>query len=633
MEKSTTFKWHNKIWFVVLVLSFGWLFLHYAYFTVNADDNIFIFLGHRFATTSNFHGSSHYRLPFNKDIHFAREEPQYDRPPVTNVNTLLPEKKDENVRDHVQSLDTMVNEKRHENGRGSFENVNTIEYEKKRANGIKKHRHRHRKVLPKKNHEVENVGMFRNVSKENHFSKDNNKVDLVGAKSTAKKHEGMKNGDIVTSKHPCAGRYIYVHEIPSRFNEDMLKNCASLNKWTNMCDFTSNLGLGPVIEDSTSVFLKRGWFKTSQFLLEVIFHNRMTQYKCLTKDSTIASAIYVPYYAGLDVSRYLWFSNASMKDADSLDLVKWLREKPEWRKMWGRDHFMVAGRITWDFRRIKRDSEDWGNQLLVLPETKNMTVLVIEKSPWANNDFAIPYPTYFHPSRVDQVFSWLRKMRKQKRPYLFCFAGAPRPGREDSIRGHLFNQCRIAEKKCKLLECQVREESKCHQPAYVMEVFQSSEFCLQPPGDSYTRRSIFDSILAGCIPVFFHPGSAYIQYLWHLPKDYTTYSVFISEKDVQDGKVSIEKILSEIPKAKVRYMRAEIIKLIPSIIYTDPRFRLDAVEDAFDVTIKRVLERVDKLRKGVDSSLRVKEELTWKHSLSGIVGEQKWDSFFVKKAG
>lgn len=86
-------------------------------------------------------------------------------------------------------------------------------------------------------------------------------------------------------------------------------------------------------------------------------------------------------------------------------------------------------------------------------------------------------------------------------------------------------------------------------------------------------------------------------------------------------------MLSRIPKGKVESMRAEVIKLIPRIIYADP------VEDAFDVTIKKALDRVDKPREGVDSSLNVAEELTWKYSLSGTVGEHKWDSFFVKKEG
>ena len=172
--------------------------------------------------------------------------------------------------------------------------------------------------------------------------------------------------------------------------------------------------------------------------------------------------------------------------------------------------YQVAGRITWDFRRVKKDSAGRGNQLLMLPEARNMTVLVIEKSPWNNNDFSIPYPTYFHPSKVEQVFEWENKMEKQKSPFLFCFASVPRPRRQGSIRGQIFEQCKVAGSKCKVLECEVREGSNCHQSGYVMEVFQSSEFCLQPSADSYTRRSIFYSILAGCIPVFFHPGSAYV---------------------------------------------------------------------------------------------------------------------------
>uniref|UniRef100_A0A0E0ED15 Uncharacterized protein n=1 Tax=Oryza meridionalis TaxID=40149 RepID=A0A0E0ED15_9ORYZ len=40
--------------------------------------------------------------------------------------------------------------------------------------------------------------------------------------------------------------------------------------------------------------------------------------------------------------------------------------------------------------------------------------------------------------------------------------------------------------------------------------------------DSYTRKSTFDSMLAGCISVFLHPASAYNQYTWHLPRDRTT---------------------------------------------------------------------------------------------------------------
>lgn len=436
------------------------------------------------------------------------------------------------------------------------------------------------------------------------------------------------------SKDSCSGRYIYVHDLPRRFNEDMIRHCRSLSNWTNMCFFTANMGLGPSVSDFERVRSKTSWFATNQFLLEVIFHNRMKQYECLTNDSSLASAIYVPYYAGLDVSRYLWYSSKSMRDAASLEVVKWLREKPEWKKMWGRDHFLVAGRITWDFRRTGEKESDWGNKLMLLPESRNMTMLVIESSPWDKNDFAIPYPTYFHPSTDNEVFRWQNRMRRQKRRYFFSFAGAPRPNLQDSIRTEIIEQCQAsAGRKCRLLECRDRA-NKCYKPIHVMKMFQNSVFCLQPPGDSFTRRSAFDSILAGCIPVFFHPGSAYVQYLWHLPKDYTKYSVYIPANDVKSGKVSIQKILLRIPKAKVRAMREEVIRQIPRVIYAHPRSRLETLEDAFDITVKGVLERVEtirrEMREGKNTSYAFAEEFSWKYNLAGTVGEHEWDPLFAR---
>ncbi|XP_019199137.1 PREDICTED: probable xyloglucan galactosyltransferase GT11 [Ipomoea nil] len=431
----------------------------------------------------------------------------------------------------------------------------------------------------------------------------------------------------------CAGRYIYMHDLPGRFNEDLMKECRLLNKWVDMCGYLVNMGLGPVLGNRR--FLQsRGWFSTNQFSLEPIFHSRMKQYECLTNDSSRAAAVFVPYYAGFDVVRYLWDDfNASVRDSGALGLVKWLREKPEWGFMGGRDHFMVAGRITWDFRRLDDGDSSWGNKLMLLPECRNMTVLTIESSPRDKNDFAIPYPSYFHPSTADQVLQWQNRMRRQRRRTLFAFAGAPRPNLDDSIRGQVIRQCLKSRTKCRLSECKP-DRRKCDNPVYVMRMFQSSDFCLQPPGDSFTRRSTFDSILAGCIPVFFTPASAYVQYLWHLPRNFAKYSVLIPEGDVRGNNASIENILSGISKSRVSAMREEVIKLIPRLVYADPRTRLERIKDAFDLTVEAVIDRVKKLRKemreGKDSSLDFDDEHSWKYYAFGTVAEHEWDHFFSK---
>ncbi|CAL0301443.1 unnamed protein product [Lupinus luteus] len=73
--------------------------------------------------------------------------------------------------------------------------------------------------------------------------------------------------------------------------------------------------LGPKIHNTPGLFTNTGssssssWYATNQFLFEVIFHNKMRKYECLTNDSSLANAIFVPCYAGLDVSQFLWVSN------------------------------------------------------------------------------------------------------------------------------------------------------------------------------------------------------------------------------------------------------------------------------------------------------------------------------------
>lgn len=197
------------------------------------------------------------------------------------------------------------------------------------------------------------------------FSSNNNNTSEAKNRVISKRNQPKRVGKVMLrpretrSNDPCKGKYVYMHEVPALFNEELLKNCWTLSRWTDMCELTSNFGLGPRLPNMEGV---SGWYATNQFTLEVIFHNRMKQYKCLTKDSSLASAVYVPYYPGLDLMRFLWGPFPFMRDAAALDLMKWLRESPEWKRMDGRDHFMVAGRTTWDFMRTPENESDWGNR-------------------------------------------------------------------------------------------------------------------------------------------------------------------------------------------------------------------------------------------------------------------------------
>ncbi|KAG2543552.1 xyloglucan galactosyltransferase KATAMARI1 homolog [Panicum virgatum] len=401
---------------------------------------------------------------------------------------------------------------------------------------------------------------------------------------------------------PCRGRYIFMYNLPPHFNADIIRDCDKTgDHWGGLCASLGNAGLGPPLDDRTDgVFTgEGGWYGTNQFALDVIFHNRMKQYECLTNRSVMAAAIFVPFYAGFDFARHHGSA------ATSKELMVWVTGQPQWAwRMWGRDHFLVAGRTGSDFRRSSNVGPGRGNDLLGMPAARNMSVLVLESTLQHGSDYSVPYPTYFHPRSDAGVLRWQDRVQGQRRTWLMAFVGATRRDTPVStqVRDHVIAQCK-ASNACAMLGCARSPgagSAQCHThtPATIMRLLQKASFCLQPPGDSWTRRSVFDAMVAGCIPVFFHTASAYKQYRWHLPKDHLSYSVYIPDTDVQQRNVSIEAVLRSIPPAMVVRLREEVIKLIPTVIYADPRSRLETIKDAFDVAVECILDKVERIKKG-----------------------------------
>ncbi|MED6135174.1 putative xyloglucan galactosyltransferase gt17 [Stylosanthes scabra] len=410
----------------------------------------------------------------------------------------------------------------------------------------------------------------------------------------------------------CLGSYpFYIYNLPPKFNLGLLEHCNKLNIYTNMCPHVANNGLGQpittVTETVTALPLSTSsssWFATHQFIAEMIIHARLENHPCRTWDPTEARLFYVPFYGGLYASSVFREANLTQRDSLIVDLVDFLQSQPRFSVNNGRDHFLALGRTAWDFMRTP-DGPDFGaNILLNLPSVKNMSVLTVERQPWqGKNQFGIPYPSYFHPRSLTELAKWQNGIRHSQRPHLFSFVGGPRKGlKKAQIRDEILKQCRNSE-KCELVQCG-RGAGKCHDPMAVLEVMTKSRFCLQAPGDSFTRRSTFDSILAGCVPVFFSPHTAYSQYAWYVPDERDTYSVFIDENDCGEGKKSIEEVLMAISKEKEEKMRGVVISLINKVTYMHPN--ASVVEDvsfgdAVDIALERLSRIVEEKISGGDS--------------------------------
>ncbi|BAT98756.1 hypothetical protein LR48_Vigan06g139000 [Vigna angularis] len=379
-----------------------------------------------------------------------------------------------------------------------------------------------------------------------------------------------------------SGPLFYIYALPSRFNLGLLQRCQNLNIYTNMCPHVANNGLGQPLPTPS-------WYATHQFIGDMIVHARLQNHPCRTSDPHAARLFYIPFYGGLHASSVFREHNLTLRDALAVDLVDFLQSQPWWKRNNGKDHFVAVGRTAWDFMRTK-DGPDFGaNIFLNLPTVRNMSVLTVERHPWqGHNQFAIPYPSYFHPKTLSEMLTWQNTVRQRPRPFLFSFVGGTRPNlAKAKVRDHIVTQCDASE-RCVLVQC-ASGDARCHNPMNVLEVMSKSTFCLQAPGDSFTRRSTFDSVLAGCIPVFFSEHTAYTQYVWYFPTERDTYSVFIDEREVNEGKKRIEDVLAIIEEKEVEKMREVVIGLIPKLTYTHPDASgVVGFEDVVDVALQQL---------------------------------------------
>ncbi|RAL41844.1 hypothetical protein DM860_009026 [Cuscuta australis] len=402
---------------------------------------------------------------------------------------------------------------------------------------------------------------------------------------------------ISANRQDCSSGKVYVYEIPRKFNYELVENCKDLDPWKGTgCKVVANCGFGPPATGLGNLVpenLVPAWYWTDLYSAELIYHERMLNHRCRTMDPKEATGFYLPFYAGIAVGRYLFTEfNYTYQDRDRYCemFLDWLEEQPSYAEYRGADHFIVLGRLTWDFRRLTDNSSDWGSSFLYMPRMKNVFRLGPEKHVKDRIEESVPYPTGFHPRSESDIREWQRHVRSQKRDSLFTFVGGKRQIFKRDFRRLLMDYC-SRDEACRAVDCSAASCAE-GSPA-VFDAFLHSDFCLQPRGDGMARRSMFDCMISGAIPVYFWKGSFKDQYVWHLPWISETFSVYIGHDDVRKSNgTAIREVLEGVHRDNVRQMRETIIELIPRLVYGGRKEGLGTVGDAFDVTLDRVLKRL-----------------------------------------
>ncbi|CAH2078245.1 unnamed protein product [Thlaspi arvense] len=270
-------------------------------------------------------------------------------------------------------------------------------------------------------------------------------------------------------------------------------------------------------------------------------------------------------------------------------------------------------RPAWDFSQpLTVDPPIWGTSFLERPEFFNLTALTLESRFWPWQEQAVPYPTSFHPHSLPFLESWIRRVRRSRRTSLMLFAGGGGTSSTPNIRRSIRLECtntNVTETESEIssdFSSEQRKSKICdfvdcsngiceHDPIRFMRPMLQSSFCLQPPGDTPTRKATFDGIIAGCIPVFFEDQTAKMQYRWHLPEEeFSEFSVTIPKEDVVFRGVRIADVLMSIPKEEVERLRERVIEMMPRVMYRRHGASMGLMnkKDAVDIAIDGVLQKI-----------------------------------------
>eukprot|EP01038_Epipyxis_sp_PR26KG_P008500 gene8500-11492_t len=242
--------------------------------------------------------------------------------------------------------------------------------------------------------------------------------------------------------------------------------------------------------------------KTSQFsLFKIMIERLQLDESRRTFDPNLATTFIIPYDIGMDAT--FTESNGRMRRTGcpiAKEVIPLLQSSSYFNKNNGYNHLLINSLSIDDYMFVSKDRSF---------EMKNRGI----------NWHAVPFPSDYHYNMnitAPILPPWERatfpRLLHNNQQIIISFLGTTKVFNQvsTSIREALVLQCNNHSDICKHVEYYHEYDRSQH------IISRDSIFCLQPPGNLPTRKSVFDSILSGCIPVFFHPLTAKLMYEWHI---------------------------------------------------------------------------------------------------------------------
>ena len=216
------------------------------------------------------------------------------------------------------------------------------------------------------------------------------------------------------------------------------------------------------------------------------------------------------------------------------------------------------------------------------------------RAPWSRT-FHVPFLSHVRWSTAlterGFKYPWRPRTFLRKRVHLASFCGSTlgTPNAR-TIRQAVVRDCQRANSSCSFGTCDPGAVPQAGRPA-PLKARMESIFCLEPPGFGETRRSAIDSLLLGCVPVFFMKDSTFDGY--H-PAHFAWWgrnaSVLVDPTAYLRGEVNLFGRLQAIadnPTA-LQAMRTAIGRNAHRLMYSIDRVPGDAIETLLQVLQRRL---------------------------------------------
>lgn len=203
--------------------------------------------------------------------------------------------------------------------------------------------------------------------------------------------------------------------------------------------------------------------------------------------------------------------------------------------------------------------------------------------------YSVPYPASGY---LQSISPPVQQAAALHRPFLIHFGGGLHGDYGLELRKKFVADCRNAAKyQCLLHNFSVKKNT-----CSALQGKTASKFCFEPGGDTPGRKSLYDSIALGCVPVLTSPYQLLLA-PWHLGHFRNTATVYL-DRDVylHDGFDIFTHLENIVAIGEYKRMQEELVANAHSVQYALEDVPGDAVERLL-VGVKRASQRYEEQMK------------------------------------